>query len=143
MKIKLPKKIVECFDAYKAKYNDETYDGMAYKNINSIVGKLWWVEPKEVLWLYATNNDEEGYEGSQTQIGIKKDGALVWAFYSHCSCNWYSDYTGKIKQGDKIVDDYHELAEDSYKEYLLEKVDKNVVNLIEKRLTEMAKQGLS
>jgi hypothetical protein len=48
-----------------------------------------WNNPN-LLWLFATQ-DEEDYEGSQTQIGLARDGKLKWEFQSHCSCNDYED----------------------------------------------------
>lgn len=39
-------------------------------------------------------NNVEGYEGSQTQLGICKDGTIRWEYQSHCSCNSYEDSEG-------------------------------------------------
>lgn len=66
---------------------------------NPVVGKLAWSNPDTVLWLEADLTNEQGdYEGSAEQYGIDKNGNLVWEYYSHCSCNWYSDYEGTFKQ---------------------------------------------
>lgn len=91
-----------------------------------IVGHLWWTKPQTVLWIFATNNEED-YEGSQTQFGITEDGTVVWGFYSHCSCNYYSDYEGEFK----------ELEEKDYKQYELEKVPAEFLKIIKERLAEI------
>ena len=57
-------------------------------------GHQHWNVPSDVLWLDYTSN-EEGYDGSQTQIGIKQDGTIVWGYFSHCSCYGYEDYRGQ------------------------------------------------
>lgn len=53
------------------------------------IGEIWWDNPN-VIWVLVTGNDE-GYEGSQTQVGLTKDGRLLWEYQSHCSCNYYED----------------------------------------------------
>lgn len=134
MKIKIPKKITDYWGSYKHKFNPtpkNSYDEI----ICPIIGKLWWVVPQEVLWLYTTNN-EEGYDGNQTQFGIKKDGTIVWGYFSHCSCYGYEDYRGE----------FTELTDDNIihtkKTYELENVDFGVLEIMKKRLKEISKQGL-
>jgi len=53
------------------------------------IGEIYWDNPN-VVWVLATKN-EESYEGSQTQIGVDKDGVLRWEYQSHCSCDGYED----------------------------------------------------
>lgn len=55
----------------------------------SIIGTLWWDNPN-LVWILVTDA-EEGYEGSQSQVGVDKEGNLRWEFQSHCSCNSYRD----------------------------------------------------
>lgn len=134
MKLKIPEKITDYWGSYKHKFNP-TPKNYYDENIFPIIGKLWWVIPEEVLWLYATYN-EEGYDGSQTQFGIKKDGTIVWGFFSHCSCYGYEDYKGE----------FTELAEENMihtkKTYELENVDFEVLEIIKKRIKDISKVGL-
>ena len=135
MKIKISKKISEYFSSYKSKFNRKNKYDWASEVDEPVIGQIWWTVPDEVLWLYATNNSE-GYEGSQTQIGIKKDGTLVWGYFSHCSCYNYSSYKGEVK----------ELTEDNLihtqKYYELEKIDIGAMDLIKKRIKQINKIGL-
>lgn len=55
----------------------------------SLIGHVWWDNPN-LVWILVTNK-EEGYDGSQSQIGVAKDGTLRWEYQSHCSCNGYED----------------------------------------------------
>lgn len=55
------------------------------------IGEIWWDNPK-LIWILVTKK-EENYEGSQSQVGIAKDGKLYWEFQSHCSCDDYEDTT--------------------------------------------------
>lgn len=57
----------------------------------SSIGKIWWNSP-HLVWIFATNK-EESYEGSQSQVGVTKEGKLMWQYQSHCSCNGYEDTT--------------------------------------------------
>ena len=134
MKIKIPKKITDYWESYKNKFNKvgDTYDD---KLNPQPINKLWWIVPEEVLWLYTTNNGE-GYEGSQTQFGIKKDGTIVWGFFSHCSCYGYEDYRGEITE----LTDENEIH--TRKTYELENVDENVLYVLKQGLKEISKIGL-
>jgi len=129
MKIKLSKKFVANFEKYKLEFNQFGKDIYDIKE-KSIVGKLTWNKPVEILWLYSTSREED-YEGSQTQIGIKKDGTIVWGFFSHCSCYGYEDYEGDYKE--------FEDKEETFKSYEMEEVDKNILDIIKARIKEMSK----
>lgn len=72
----------ECF---KSKNTDDSYYGDP--TTDSPIGELHWDNPN-LVWVFFTNN-LEGYEGSQTQIGLNADGKLMWEYQSHCSCNGY------------------------------------------------------
>lgn len=85
----------------KAEYGSE---------FESFIGQIFWDNPK-IVWLYCTNNSE-GYGGSQTQIGIKVDGKIVWEYQSHCSCNEYENSDG----------DGSDIPEDTKKTYEFDEV---------------------
>lgn len=134
MKIKIPKKITNYWSSYKEKFN--TYGYNWQDKINSTpIGKLWWIVPKDVLWLYSTQN-EECYEGSQTQFGVKKDGTIVWGYFSHCSCYGYEDYEGEVNE----LNDENEIH--TRKTYELNNVDSGVLLVMKQRLKEISKIGL-
>jgi len=134
MKIDISNELKSFWSSYKHKYNSEVNVYSLEQNL-PIVGRLYWIIPDDVIWLYATNNEED-YEGSQTQIGIKKDGTIVWGYFSHCSCYGYEDYKGEIE----------ELTEENLihtqKTYELENVDNNILNIIKSRIEEMIQRGL-
>jgi len=56
------------------------------------IGNLWW-DNADLIFVLVTDM-EEGYEGSQAQIGISKEGGIRWEYQSHCSCNDYEDSSG-------------------------------------------------
>ncbi len=59
----------------------------ALKLLKDPLGAPHW-ENEKLLWVFLTQR-EEGYEGSQTQLGLRKDGVVVYEYQSHCSCNSY------------------------------------------------------
>jgi len=95
---------------------------------NTVVGKLYWTNPSNVLWLWSTDN-QEGYEGSQTQIGINKKGKFVWGYFSHCSCFGYEDYTGETNS----------FPPKDFKSYEFESIDKDINVILDHRLNLVAK----
>ncbi len=76
---------------------------------DSPTGHFFWDNPN-ILWLYCTGK-EEGYEGSQTQIGLTKDGKLVWEFQSHCSCNSYKNTKEVGNEWPEDVKKHYELSD--------------------------------
>ena len=97
---------------------------------NPIIGHLWWIKPSDTLWLFVTDK-EEGYDGSQTQIGIKQDGTLMWGYFSHCSCYGYEDYEGDTK----------ELNDLSFKEYEMQGIEPDCLEVIKLRLQHIIDLG--
>lgn len=65
--------------------------GTVRAKAGKIIG-VWWDNPN-LIWIYSTENEEEQYEGEQSQMGVAKDGSLRWEFQSHCSCNYYENTT--------------------------------------------------
>ncbi len=133
MKIKITKKITDYWSSIIGKYNK--YGDHWDAKENPIIGKLWWNVPADILWLYSTQN-EEGYEGSQTQFGVRKDGTIVWGYFSHCSCYGYEDYKGEVSE----LNDENEIH--TRKTYELEDVDTGVLLIMKQRLKEISKLGL-
>ena len=127
--MKLPKLKMNFYEA-KAKFN-KSPDYRNYTDIsgnNPIIGTLFWTNPPNVLWLYATDNEED-YEGHQTQFGIDEQGNIYWAYYSHCSCNGYSD-----------KDDTTNLfKEEDWKCYELTDVSKEVFTIMADRIRKLNK----
>lgn len=128
---KLPKLRLNFYEA-KARFNRQynTWDEIR----NEIVGRLYWVKPENVLWLYATSNDE-GYEGHQTQFGIDINGVVWWAYFSHCSCYNYEEYDGTVK----------EFAPEDFKCYELTEVAPDILLILAeriKKLNKVSKRGV-
>lgn len=84
-------KAVNNWENIKKKHFPFEKKGDYSAEFDSSIGHIHWNNPN-VIWVLSTMN-EEGYEGSQTQIGLTKDGKLVWEYQSHCSCNSYEDST--------------------------------------------------
>lgn len=86
----LLKKVVRKFDKIRAGFvtKKEEYGSES----DSLIGHIWW-DNHELVWIFATDK-EEGYEGSQSQVGVDCDGKLRWEYQSHCSCNSYEDTNG-------------------------------------------------
>ena len=58
---------------------------------DSPVGKIQWENPL-LLWILVTGDDnEDSYSGSTTQVGLSKDGRILWEYQSHCSCDGYEN----------------------------------------------------
>lgn len=89
---KLIKKAVKNWEALRKDFSKPTSSSYV-ADTESKIGILHWDNPN-LLWVLITNNDE-GYEGSQTQIGLAKDGRLMWEYQSHCSCNGYEHSSGE------------------------------------------------
>ncbi len=121
----LPKLKMNFYEA-KARFNAQENSWDEIKN--PIVGKLFWTKPKEILWLFATDN-QEAYKGHQTQFGIDITGKIFWAYYSHCSCNDYSDYEGKVNQ----------FKEEDWKLWELDDVSKDVFAIMAERIRKLNK----
>jgi hypothetical protein len=104
--------ILDCWDIIKGKYNGKSLAGHDYDTedfiypeylLNPVVGKLAWNEPANVLWLDA-EIDERQYEGNAEQWGVNKQGRMVWAFFSHCSCYSYERF-GEMIEGKDSIDE--------------------------------------
>lgn len=84
---KLINQIVERWDEVRASFvlSKEEYG----TECETRIGHIWWDNPN-LIWILVTNK-KEGYEGSQSQVGLAKDGTLRWEYQSHCSCNDYTN----------------------------------------------------
>jgi len=83
-------RIVKDFENIKSKhFAMEKREGQWSSEFDSIIGRVWWNNP-HLVWILVSSKEED-YEGSQTQVGVDKDGNLRWEYQSHCSCNSYED----------------------------------------------------
>lgn len=80
-------KIVENWDVIRAKF--VLTKGNKPWEADTLIGNIGWDNPN-LIWILSKEK-EDGYEGSQFQIGVAKDGSLCWEYQSHCSCNGYED----------------------------------------------------
>jgi hypothetical protein len=53
MQLKIPKNFENAFPLMKTLYNPAPLRSWE-ANMVPVIGKLWWVKPQEILWLYAT-----------------------------------------------------------------------------------------
>lgn len=92
MKIEeLIKKVCAKWDYYKSKEVTER-EGDKYNasEVRTMNGHLTSWDNPNLLWLMV-NVDGGGYEEYGNQVGLTKDGDLVWEYQSHCSCNGFAD----------------------------------------------------
>lgn len=54
-----------------------------------------------VVWC-ANSDTADSYEVNEEWIGVTRDGTLVWAYASGCSC-WDGDYETEILSGEKTI----------------------------------------
>lgn len=87
------KKLVRNWERVRAYFSQLPKKEDWLNDRESVIGHLWWDNP-DLVWVLITDK-EESYEGSQAQIGITKDGRIMWEYQSHCSCNSYEDSTGE------------------------------------------------
>lgn len=89
----LIKKVCEKWDFYKSKeVGSKEYDTASYTNIKTLNGyDTAWDNPN-LLWLMVEISDGS-YDGSGTQVGLTKDGRIMWEYQSHCSCDCFKDST--------------------------------------------------
>lgn len=134
MKINLAIEITEYFSSYVSKYNKAGSESWDVSCSNDVTGDLYWIKPDDVLWLHSVG-EEEAYEGSQTQFGVKQDGTIVWGYFSHCSCYGYEDYSGEYTV-------YEETEHQSQKVYELDKVEKDILIILKAKLDRMLGIGI-
>lgn len=79
------------WDALRVKQKPKE-DGYSRSIVKTPFGESHWDNP-DLVWVYLTNN-EEGYEASQTQLGVTRDGRVLYEYQSHCSCDGYEDSHG-------------------------------------------------
>lgn len=91
---KLIKEVCKNWDAYKAlETKEKDYDSASYTYVTTLAGdRTEWDNP-DLLWLLSYSEDG-GYDGSGVQVGISKDGRIIWEYQSHCSCNSFEDSEG-------------------------------------------------
>lgn len=114
------------WDKIKSKYvlSKEDYGS----GRETLIGKLWWDNPNLIFVL--VTDKEEGYDGSQAQIGISKDGKIRWEYQSHCSCYGYED-------SDELGEEFK--PELSKKSYELREIPLDWENQIRKNIKKLIK----
>jgi len=121
---KLVNKVVKNWETLKSKEKLKKEDYGS--EFTSVIGELYWDNPN-CLWVLATQN-EEGYDGSQTQIGLTKEGKIVWEYQSHCSCDGYYDSHEHLPELDL-----------SKKNYELDKIPLDWENKIQENIKKILK----
>ncbi len=90
---KLIKKVCKKWDFYKSKEIPTKDSWSEYTQTKTLNGYTSAWDNPSILWLMV-NVDGSGYEESGNQVGITKDGRIVWEYQSHCSCNTFGDNAG-------------------------------------------------
>ncbi len=93
-------KVSKSFDLYKSL---EAKESFCYQygatTVTTLFGdKTHWDNPN-LLWVMV-NVDGGGYEEYGNQVGVNRDGKLVWEYQSHCSCNEFEDSSGPVGHGE-------------------------------------------
>lgn len=90
-------KVCENWAMYKAKETKtDDYGTTLVKTLNGYTTA--WENPN-LLWLLVEIEDGS-YDGSGCQVGLSKEGKLVWEYQSHCSCNGFEDTDGTNGHGE-------------------------------------------
>jgi len=84
---KLLDKVVKKWDAARALFTAAPKPHEYSVARETPIGTIEWDNPN-VVWLLVAI-DSSSYEGSGSQIGLTKDGRLVWEY--HCSCDDFED----------------------------------------------------
>lgn len=87
---KLIKRVCKKWDFYKSKEEKSKESYSDYTEVKTLNGYTTAWENPNLLWLLV-NIDGGGYDGYGTQIGLTKDGRIMWEYQSHCSCNTFAD----------------------------------------------------
>lgn len=95
---KLIARVCKKWDLYKSKEKGQKpYNTSDYTEVKTLNGYTTSWENPNLLWLLV-NIEGGGYEASGNQVGLTKDGKLVWEYQSHCSCDSFED--SKAPHGD-------------------------------------------
>lgn len=90
----LIKKVCEKWDFYKSKeVGEKPYESSDYTAVTTLNGYTTAWDNPNILWLLV-NVEGSGYEEYGNQVGLTKDGKIVWEYQSHCSCNGFGDSAG-------------------------------------------------
>lgn len=92
----LIKRVCKKWDFYKSKeeiINDKSGSDWGSSEVKTLNGYTTaWNNP-DLIWLLI-NIDGCCYEESGNQVGLSKNGKIVWEYQSHCSCNSFGDTKG-------------------------------------------------
>lgn len=125
----LIKKVCKNWDKYKAKeVKDGGYGSTEVKTLNGTTTS--W-DNENLLWLMV-NIDGGGYEESGNQVGLTKDGKIVWEYQSHCSCDGFADSASTHGDGELCLG-----CDEKPKSYELSNLPKDWEEIINKNLTEI------
>ncbi len=80
------------------------------------------LEGVEAVW-FVSDDIAGSYEVDEEHIGMKKDGNLVWAYASGCSC-WSGDYETKPVDDIKVFEFNHGDLKDKWADELIKFVEK-------------------
>jgi hypothetical protein len=95
----LIKKVCERWDFYKSKeVREKEYESNENTKVTTLNGYTAYWDNPNILWLLI-NIRLEGYEEWGNQVGVTKEGNIVWEYQSHCSCNGFFDSTSS---GDEL-----------------------------------------
>lgn len=130
----LKKKVCKKWDFYKSKEQiietGNDWGGSEVKTLNGYTTS--WNNPN-LLWLLV-NVDGSGYEESGNQVGINKDGKIVWEYQSHCSCNSFGDTSNPHGDGELCLG-----CEEKPKSYELSQLPEDWEKIIKVNLEEILK----
>lgn len=102
---------------------------MTIENALGFVKDNWEKLPKrkieniEAVW-FVSDDIADSYEVDEEHIGMKKDGSLVWAYASGCSC-WEGDYDTKPVDDIKVFEFNHTDLKDKWASELIKFVEEN------------------
>ncbi|MDQ3816094.1 MAG: hypothetical protein M3362_00200 [Acidobacteriota bacterium] len=91
----LIKEVIKNWDYYKSKeVKSKEFEFSDNTDVRTVFGDTTAWDNPNLLWLLASINDG-GWEGYGSQVGLTKDGRIVWEYQSHCSCDGFGDTSGE------------------------------------------------
>lgn len=133
---KLIKKVCKKWDFYKSKeviVTDNAGSDWGSSEVKTLNGYTTSWNNKNLIWLMV-NVDGSGYDESGNQVGLSRDGKIVWEYQSHCSCNSFGDTSKTHGDGELCLG-----CEEKPKSYQLSQLPEEWEKIVKVNLEEIVK----
>lgn len=133
MKIQeLISKVCKKWDYYKSK--EEKTDNYGTTTVKTLNGYTTSWDNSNLLWLMV-NIEGSFYEEWGNQVGLTKNGKIVWEYQSHCSCDDFGDTSSTHGDGELCLG-----CDEKPKSYELLELPKDWEKIVKANLEEILKK---